>query len=87
METGREAGVAEAEELFGLTGAEPLAVTETNDAQIPQRKTCPILKAGTMQEKLFNSFGKAQYISHESAYCIGPECAWYEHGCPAYPGK
>ena len=81
METQREAGVLEATELYGGTalGFGPLAANETNEVQVPRPKVCPILWAATMVLQLG--------IQDFRAYCLGNLCAWYEHGCPAYPGK
>ena len=54
---------------------------------------CPILKAGTMiksYEKTFTvgpGMGGSRHndLQHESAECIGEDCEWFEHGCPAHP--
>ena len=55
---------------------------------------CPILKSGTMivsYEKTFSVGGgmggsRHNTIQHESAECIGEQCEWFGHGCPAHPG-
>lgn len=58
-------------------------------------KICPILRAGTMLERLHTTTQyhirgeiKAHLSTiHHSAECMGEDCAWYENGCPAYPSN
>ena len=55
---------------------------------------CPILKAGTMLDRLVGEqfIGQQDMVRsvplityHSSAKCMKDECEWWENGCPAYP--
>jgi len=50
-------------------------------------KTCPILKAGTMLNRIQTQTNKTTVSSiySKDAKCMGEECEWFEHGCPAHP--
>lgn len=52
-----------------------------------RRKTCPILKAGTMINAVHTETSRTTVHNVYSTYpiCIGEECEWYYHGCPAHP--
>ena len=86
LEAGRDAM-----EVYGGYIDEPLAATDINEYQLTPRlpsTICPILKAGTMLNLLHGMVSSADLSPEfDSCYCMGHACAWYEHGCPAYPGK
>ena len=42
-------------------------------------KTCPILKAGTMEEGM-----ETAIPAYERTECMGEKCEWYGNGCPAH---
>ncbi|KKM76241.1 hypothetical protein LCGC14_1382190 [marine sediment metagenome] len=46
---------------------------------------CPILKAGTMIKSYEKSLHFEALTHYESAECMGDNCEWFEHGCPAHP--
>ena len=58
-------------------------------------KICPILKAGTMQtrslpmdNRSFDDNGvklQRPFTIRYNPECLGEDCEWHGHGCPAHP--
>jgi len=59
-----------------------------------EARICPILQAGRMMSGLgirssMEIQGDTQFSASvhydKTSFCMGKDCEWFEHGCPAHP--